>query len=110
LASIAGTSIWAVNSGLPYSGAGIFKNNMITDPSVFNFYKQLIDGDTKHEMQQFHRATFNVAETALDDQVGISFDYNKEDYKYTHTALLGGNVASLSIRWPFTTTARRTRV
>lgn len=92
-ASIASTSIWAVNSGLPYSGAGIFKNNMITDPSVFNFYKQLIDGDTKHERQQFHRGTFNVAETALDDQVGISFDYNKEDYMFTHTALLGGNVA-----------------
>lgn len=92
-ASIASTSIWAVNSGLPYANAGIFKNNMITDPSVFDFYKKLIDGDTKHDMQQFHRATFDVAETALDDQVGISFDYNKEVYKYTHTALLGGNVA-----------------
>ncbi len=92
-ASIASTSIWAVNSGLPYSGAGIFKNNMITDPSVFNFYKKLIDGDTKHESQQFHRATFSVAETALNDQVGVSFDYNKEYYKFTHTALLGGNVA-----------------
>lgn len=91
-ASIANTSVWAVNSGLPYSGAGIFKNNMITDPSVFNFYKKLIDGDTKHDVQQFHRSTFNVAETALNDQVGISFDYNKEFYKYTHTALLGGNV------------------
>ncbi len=92
-ASIAPTSIWAVNSGLPYSGAGIFKNNMITDPSAFSFYKKLIDGDTKHEAQQFRRATFNVAETALKDQVGVSFDYNKENYKYTHTALLGGNVA-----------------
>jgi outer membrane receptor protein involved in Fe transport len=92
-ASIASTSIWAVNSGLPYSGAGIFKNNMITDPSVFDFYKKLIDGDTKHDTQQFHRATFNVAETALNDQVGVSFDYNKENYQYTHTALLGGNVA-----------------
>ncbi|HUJ42347.1 MAG TPA: TonB-dependent receptor plug domain-containing protein [Opitutaceae bacterium] len=92
-ASVASTSIWAVNSGLPYSGAGIFKNNVITDPSVFNFYKNLIDGGTKHDAQQFHRATFNVAETALDDQVGVSFDYNTEDYKYTHTALLGGNVA-----------------
>jgi outer membrane receptor protein involved in Fe transport len=92
-ASIAGTSIWAVNAGLPYSGAGIFKNNMITDPSVFDFYHNLIDGDTKHELQQFHRATFSVAETALDDQIGISFDYNKENYKFTHTALLGGNVA-----------------
>jgi outer membrane receptor protein involved in Fe transport len=92
-ASIAPTSTWAVNSGLPYSGAGVFKNNMITDPSVFDFYHNLIDGDTKHELQQFHRWTFSVAETALDDQVGISFDYNKEDYKFTHTALLGGNVA-----------------
>lgn len=92
-ASIAPTSIWAVNSGLPYAGAGIFKNNVITDPSIFNFYKQLIDGDTKHELQQFHRTTFNVTETAFDDQIGVSLDYNKEDYKFTHTALLGGNVA-----------------
>ncbi len=92
-ASIASTSVWAANSGLPYANAGIFKNNVITDPSVFNFYKNLIDGDTKHELQQFHRATFNVAETALNDQVGVSFDYNTEDYKYTHTALLGGNVS-----------------
>lgn len=92
-ASIAPTSIWAVNSGLPYAGAGIFKNNVITDSSVFDFYHHLIDGDTKHDAQQFHRWSFNVAETALDDQVGISFDYNKEDYTFTHTALLGGNVA-----------------
>jgi len=92
-ASIAPTSIWAVNSGLPFSGAGIFKNNVITDPTIFNFYKNLIDGDTKHETQQFHRGTFSVSQTALNDQVGISFDYNKEDYKFTHTALLGGNVA-----------------
>jgi len=92
-AGIANTSTWAANAGLPYANAGIFKNNVLTDASIFNFYKQLIDGDTKRETQQFHRETFNVAETALDDQVGISFDYNKEYYKYTHTALLGGNVS-----------------
>lgn len=92
-ASIASTSVWAANAGLPYANAGIFKNNVLTDPSVFNFYRQLIDGDTKRETQQFHRSTFNVAETALNDQVGVSFDYNKENYQYTHTALLGGNVS-----------------
>ncbi|HVZ66588.1 MAG TPA: TonB-dependent receptor plug domain-containing protein [Lacunisphaera sp.] len=92
-ASIASTSVWAANAGLPYANAGIFKNNVLTDPSVFNFYRQLIDGDTKHEAQRFHRATFNVTETALDDQVGIAFDYNTERYQYTHTALLGGNVS-----------------
>lgn len=91
-ASIAPTATWAVNANLPYSGAGIFKNNVITDPSVFNFYRKLIDGDTKREKQRFHRATFSVATTALDDQIGVSLDYNKEAYKFTQTGLLGGNV------------------
>jgi outer membrane receptor protein involved in Fe transport len=90
--SIATTSTWAVNSALPYSAGGIFKDNLITDPSIFDFYNKLIDGDTKREWQRFNTVTLNLTQTFLNDQAGFSLDYNKEHYQSGTVAMLGGNV------------------
>src|SRR5690606_25078303 len=49
--SLQGTAQWAINSGAPFSKAGLWKNNLLTDASVFDFYNRLIDGDTKREWQ-----------------------------------------------------------
>ena len=89
---IAGTSAWAVNAGIPFSAAGIHKDNHLTDPSIFDFYNNLIDGDTKREWQRFNSSTLNLVQTFLDDQAGFSLDYNKENYQSGQVALLGGNV------------------
>lgn len=86
------TSLWAGEAALPYSQAGVFKDNMITDPSIFDFYNHLIDGDTKREWQRFHSATFNLTQTFFDEALGFSFDYNKEHYNSGQVALLGGYV------------------
>lgn len=92
ISSIASTSTWAVNSALPYSAGGIFKNNLITNPSIFDFYNKLIDGNTKKEWQRFNNATLNLTQTFLDEQAGFSLDYNKEHYQSGEVAMLGGNV------------------
>lgn len=89
--SIAGTAAWAVNSALPYSAGGIFKDNLITDPAIFGFYNHLIDGNTKREWQRFNNSTLNLTQTFLNDQAGFSLDYNKEHYQSGQVALLGGN-------------------
>lgn len=89
---INGTAQWAAESGAPYSAAGIHKDNVITDPSIFDFYNNLIDGDTKREWQRFHSHTLNLTQTFLDDQAGFSLDYNKEYYQSGQVAMLGGRV------------------
>ncbi len=89
---IASTSAWAVNSGQPYSAGGIYKNNLITDPSIFNFYNKLIDGKTKKEWQRFNSVTLNLQQTFLNDQAGFSIDYDKEHFQSGEVAMLGGNV------------------
>jgi hypothetical protein len=48
-----GTQQWAINARAPYAGAGLWKNNLLTDASIFDFYNNLIDGDTKSEWQDF---------------------------------------------------------
>ncbi len=91
MVGIATTSAWALNNKLPFSAGGIYKDNLLNDPSIFDFYNHLIDGNTKREWQRFHSATLNLTQTFLDEQVGFALDYNKEHYQNGQSSLLGSN-------------------
>ena len=56
---------------------GLFTDTSLTDPSAFNFYKNLIDGTMKSEWQRFWSATADLSQTFLNDQVGFDLAYNK---------------------------------
>jgi len=90
--AIGGAAQAAVFGLQPYANGGAFKDASITDPSVFNFYKNLIDGDTKKEWQRFWQGSVNLTQTFLDDQVGFSADYHKEHYEDGQVNLFGGAV------------------
>ncbi len=90
--SFQGTAQWAINSGAPYSKAGLWKNQVITDPSVFDFYNKLIDGDTKREWQDFNVGNVSLTQTYFHNRAGISLDYSKERYENGQKALLPGDV------------------
>lgn len=90
--TINGTSKEAVFAGLPYANGGLFSDTSLTDPSVFNFYKNLIDGDMKSEWQRFWSSTANLSQTLLHDQVGFSLDYNKQHYEDGAINPFGGAV------------------
>ena len=82
----------AVFAGLPFSNGGLFTDTSITDPSIFNFYKNMIDGDMKSEWQHFHTGTLNFTQTFLNDQVGFALDYNKQHYEAGSINPFGGAV------------------
>jgi len=90
--SLVGTAQMAINAGLPYANAGLWKNNMITDPGIFDFYNKLIDGDTKREWQKFHVYNASILQTFLNDKLGLSLDYNREHYNNGQKAILPGEV------------------
>lgn len=90
--SLNGASNVAVFNQADYSNAGAFKDVAITDPSVFNSYKHLIDGNTKKEWQRFWSGSANLTQTFLDDQVGFSLDYNKEHFEVGQINMFGGSV------------------
>ncbi len=90
--SLLGTAQWAINSGAPYSKAGLWKNNAMTDASAFDFYNRLIDGDTKQEWQDFNVGNVSVTQTYFHNQLGVSLDYSREHYKNGQKAILPGDV------------------
>ncbi|HEY1793189.1 MAG TPA: TonB-dependent receptor plug domain-containing protein [Opitutaceae bacterium] len=79
--NINGAGSEPIYAGLPYANAGLFTDTSLTNPSVFNFYKNLIDGSMKSEWQRFWSATANLTQTFLNDQAGFSLDYYKQHYE-----------------------------
>lgn len=94
---IATQSAFARNAGLPFGEFGVYKNNAITDPSIFNFYDNLIDGHNKEEWQSFDTFTASFTQTYVDDQFGIDVTINEQYYDNGQLSLLSGNNQSIYV-------------
>jgi len=90
--TINGAAQEPIYAGLPYANAGLFTDNSLTNPSVFNFYKNLIDGSMKYEWQRFWSITANLTQTFLNDQAGFDVDFNKQHYEDGQVNPFGGAV------------------
>ncbi len=81
-------SNFARQAGLPYSEFGIYKGRSITDPSIFNFYDELIDGPNKSEWQNFEAVNVSLAQTFMNDKFGFEANVYRERYDNGQLSLL----------------------
>src|SRR5690606_34893673 len=75
---IATMAAYARAAGLPFAEYGVYKNNSLTDASVFDFYNNLIDGPNKKEWQDWDVYNISLAQTFFNDKIGFEAVYNKE--------------------------------
>lgn len=87
-AAITPYSFFARNAGLPYSEFGIYRGRSITDPSIFDFYDNLIDGPNKAEWQNFETMNISLAQTFMHDKFGVELNYFRERYDNGQLSLL----------------------
>jgi len=81
-------SSFAQNAKLPMSEFGVYKNLVLTDASIFDFYNNLIDGPNKNEWQDFDVYSLNLTQTFFNDRVGFDLAYNREDYRRGQISLI----------------------
>ena len=87
--AIGSYSNFARKARLPYYSWGVYKDKSLTDPSVFNFYDKLIDGDNKREWTDFRVYNVNLAQTFFQDRVGLEATYNRENVTRGQSSVLG---------------------
>lgn len=75
---IAGYRNYAQYLGLPF--ASLAKDKFLTDPTVFDFYNNLLDGDAKREWQNFDSLDLSLSQTFFGDTMGFDIGYHKESY------------------------------
>ena len=88
---------YATNARLTNQQYGQYRNRSLTDPTVFNFYDQLIDGDTRNEWEGWDAYNIDFSQTAYDDRLGIQLIYDRQKYKRGGQALLGNPTLNIDI-------------
>jgi outer membrane receptor protein involved in Fe transport len=68
---------------------GQYRAMSLLDPSVFDFYHQLIDGPNKRETQKWHAHNFDLQQTLFDDRIGINLSYDEQHIVTGNWSLLG---------------------
>lgn len=69
--------------------SGFWKSTQITDPGVFDFYNQLIDGPTKEETQGWEAYNIALSQTFLNDRIGFEAVVDRQSYHDGNKSSLG---------------------
>jgi outer membrane receptor protein involved in Fe transport len=75
----------------PLASSNFYRDRSLSDRSVFNYYKNLIDGDNKREYQDFKNANIAVAQDFFNRRFGIEVVWDFQDYGDGRRNLLGGS-------------------
>jgi hypothetical protein len=67
-------------SRFPLASRGYYKDQSLTDPTIFDFFNHLIDGDNKREHQKWDASNFAVSQTFFDNRIGLEYVYDEQSY------------------------------
>ncbi len=73
-------SQYATFAGLPGAQFGAYRDKMLTDTSIFNFYDQTLDGPNTHQWQRWNGFNADLSQTFFDNRLGFDFAYYSESY------------------------------
>jgi outer membrane receptor protein involved in Fe transport len=91
LYSVAAYTTRATTTGYGFvnSQYGVYRNQGLTDSSIFDFYNNLIDGPNKSEFQRWTAYNVDFSQTGWDDRVGINLTYDRQQNLRGGESLLG---------------------
>ena len=88
---------YATNARLPGAAFGQYRQASLLDPTVFNFYDNLIDGPNKMEFEDWDAFNLDFQQTGWDDRVGVQVTYDSQKYKRGGEALLGNPSITIDV-------------
>lgn len=73
---------------LKYHASGVYKDVYLSDPSIFDFYNNLLDGPNKSEWNRFNTTNVNINQTYFNNMLGWEFAYDSQHYSQGQLSLL----------------------
>jgi hypothetical protein len=84
-----GYAAYATLKGLPF--ASRYQDRVLTDPTIYDFYRNLIDGNSKREMRDWNNGRVEVTQTFLENKLSYNLQYFQEKMDFDRYAALGSN-------------------
>jgi len=77
--------------------AGLWKYQEIRDPSVFDFYRTLLDGPNKREAAKFNAFNASFRQTFFNDALGFEAAYDEQKQDRANTSIIGFDAATIHV-------------
>ncbi|MCG8524906.1 MAG: TonB-dependent receptor plug domain-containing protein [Opitutales bacterium] len=88
----------AVNPGsFPGASKNYYRDKVLSDPSIFDFYNQLIDGDNKREWSEWKAYNLSFSQTYFGNRLGWEFVYDYQDLERGSEMLFDGGNPELNV-------------
>lgn len=87
--SLVSMSDFATRARLPGYEYGQYREQSLTDPSVFNFYDNLIDGPNKSEKEDWDAFNITLSQTGWSNRIGVDLNYDYQEYERSNHSFLG---------------------
>ncbi len=81
---------YATERNFLYQRQGLYRDVMISDPGIFNFYEHLLDGPNKREWADFKAYNLNVVQSFFSEKVSMQFSYDRQQYSDGREEYIGG--------------------
>ncbi len=75
-------------ANLPLNQTGLYKEQHLSDRSIFDFYNTLLEGPNKSERQDWDNANLSLTQSFFDHALSLNLVYDKQDYFETQTSLV----------------------
>lgn len=66
---------------LPGAKFGLTRNLQLSDPTIFDFFNNLIDGPNKEEWANFDRFNLSLTQTVFNGNIGFEGAYDRQSYQ-----------------------------
>jgi len=87
----------AAKAGVPFSSIGGFKSKTLSDPTIFDFYNQMLDGDNKREWQEWEAYNVTYSHTWMGDALGLEIGFDNQEYVEGQVNILDNWGQSISV-------------
>ena len=83
--------------GTPIPGGVYYADVVLTDPSIFNFYKNLLDGPNKREWQNWKTLNVSMDQTFFHDRLAFNVAFDHQEYDSGSNAWMTGSNYAIGI-------------
>ncbi|HEY3757098.1 MAG TPA: TonB-dependent receptor plug domain-containing protein [Opitutaceae bacterium] len=83
--------------GNPIPGGAYYKDKVITDPSIFDFYTKLLDGPNKHEWQDWKAVNVALDQSFFDNRLAFEVALDHQEYDNGQDGWMNGQNYAISV-------------
>lgn len=88
---------YAGAAGLPFQAVGPYKAKSLTDPTIYNFFTNLLEGPNKHEFNDFDAVNVTFSQTFFNDKLGFELAYDRQNSRSGYQNFISTEATMLTV-------------